>query len=868
METATQRDYLKSNADNIWFVLGAYFFAFFPWAILNNIDFISEKWRTCRRTRNLARIQLVSYILPVIYVAVYAEAQRRKEDNKEFAAALTALMFNIYQMMRTIMGWVQLNAFVAWCKHAAECIRALEGDDHETSSSSSNSAEGRSKDDRRRMMEIVVHWQKVFVSWCGRMTRQIRALLRRDGENGVQRRNEDEKNREASVNVNGDGDGNDVNGAEGASPGINRENGKAVADADSNGDEGSQSVEGSVESRDSEHEVEDKVMVNNMVVDNELGGTEVTVLPSWKKIWSGVKKGSFTPSKWLKTDRVILNTVRWGGAYLCGMGKYWSAEPYSDVLRSECGEILESFFSRELENVRSMLQFVEWDMNMENDGHEFLSIHKLDDDDDDDDIVELTGEMSTAYGHSSTKYDVEDTYAVDAYSFEFASLVGSYPSGGEMYSTANRERINVGLVHSVLLAKHLGVEKLQAIRQYYNRYCVPEGAFLRNAFKYLVEQIGTRIPDDAKIWKIFGSNDYEIPIFPYRMQMVALWEEATNWRVSQGSAHYDSSISLTLLEVQNEEEKRALHNARHPVNIFDYCAKWTIKQLGRCNDEWNVSLGVVMETVRTFLAEWVAASTREANWEPEIPMVCVEFNTGKIRQDENYSWICQRELQRKIAKMSREEENFPGNAALIMFFILGLPLLKVDQQEAEVDAHDDQGEVQEVSMTSTSNKHCSVTMSVRSWRFWTVLSPQDISLIVRVDETKGTWSLRLQNDSGDSRFIWQNWVDAAMGCMKGFEEGGNGKWGYGRKIMRANLRRPMVEMCPLRIDGDGIEKTVSRTSTARMWMGWPAFDVRICKFEVEQWLDACDVNIRGDKIADREVERVESVIKAVISECS
>ncbi len=61
----------------------AYFFAFFPWAIMNNIDFISEKWRACRRTRKLARIHLASNIIPIIYVAVYAEAQRLPDDNKE-----------------------------------------------------------------------------------------------------------------------------------------------------------------------------------------------------------------------------------------------------------------------------------------------------------------------------------------------------------------------------------------------------------------------------------------------------------------------------------------------------------------------------------------------------------------------------------------------------------------------------------------------------------------------------------------------------------------------------------------------------------------------------------------------------------------
>ncbi len=35
-----------------------------------------------------------------------------------------------------------------------------------------------------------------------------------------------------------------------------------------------------------------------------------------------------------------------------------------------------------------------------------------------------------------------------------------------------------------------------------------------------------------------------------------------------------------------------------------------------------------------------------------------------------------------------------------------------------------------------------------------------------------------------------------MGCMKGFEEAKNCKWVYEQKLMRANLQRPMVEMCP------------------------------------------------------------------------
>ena len=60
---------------------------------------------------------------------------------------------------------------------------------------------------------------------------------------------------------------------------------------------------------------------------------------------------------------------------------------------------------------------------------------------------------------------------------------------------------------------------------------------------------------------------------------------------------------------------------------------------------------------------------------------------------------------------------------------------------------------------------------------------------------------------------------------KGFEEGKNGKWEYGQKIVRGNLRKPMVEICPLRMGGDGIDRTEKQTSAARVWMGYSAFDV-------------------------------------------
>ncbi len=96
---------------------------------MHNIDFISEEWRTCGRTRKLGHIHIASSIFPTVIVALYAEAQRRDGDNKDLGAALAALLFYVFQLMRTVMGLVQLNAFIARCKDAVECIRALQGKD-------------------------------------------------------------------------------------------------------------------------------------------------------------------------------------------------------------------------------------------------------------------------------------------------------------------------------------------------------------------------------------------------------------------------------------------------------------------------------------------------------------------------------------------------------------------------------------------------------------------------------------------------------------------------------------------------------------------------------------------------------------------
>ncbi len=90
--------------------------------------------------------------------------------------------------------------------------------------------------------------------------------------------------------------------------------------------------------------------------------------------------------------------------------------------------------------------------------------------------------------------------------------------------------------------------------------------------------------------------------------------------------------------------------------------------------------------------------------------------------------------------------------------------------------------------------------------------------------------------------------------------------------MRADLRKLMIEISPLRVYEDEIEPEVQKTTTARVWMGWLPFDVGICKFELDQWLGAYDLTLNGAlakaelwKVSD-EVARLQDMIRAMKSE--
>ena len=486
MDSAAPTGPLVEISGNRYFVLVAYFFAFFPWALMSNIDFISEKWRTIRRTRRLASIHKISSIEPLIYVAVYAEAQRQAEDEKELGAALAALMFNLFQVLRTVMGKVQVDAFSAWCKHVVECIRALRGAEEES-----------------------------------------------------------------------DGQGTDG------------------------------SFENFGITRDKVEDVGDRVRVNNAVVDKELAGRDVTVIPSWMRVWNRMKKGEFALLKWLVTDQAKLSTIQSSGAYLCGMGNNWGASRMCDI---DSTKALATFFSKEMYSTRRFLQKVTWNIE-KNDVIEMLSVSTVGD-----------KYMETAYGTEICGFRLTDPETVDSYSFEFNSLLGSFPADDSYSSIQNREWVSLGLVHSLLIAKHLGVEKLKSIRRYYEQYGSPFPAFCYESLETFLKQTKDAESHESEILEMFLDGN-DLPMFLYRMQLIALWEQDTNWRVLQASAHYDIESSICL-PLDDPLERRS-----EGISLFDY---WS--NIAQGVQERYITkefLGAVVETVRTFLAQWVKEQRRK-----------------------------------------------------------------------------------------------------------------------------------------------------------------------------------------------------------------------------------------------------------------
>lgn len=121
-----ESDQLASSlAEHPAIIAVAYIAVIFPWAVLYNFDFISEKWRTIYDTRKSSYMHLVVSLVPMGYILYYAHLQRISKDYKEMMTAVVGILMCIYHVTRTSMGMMQLNVFWNWSTDLVERMKIL-----------------------------------------------------------------------------------------------------------------------------------------------------------------------------------------------------------------------------------------------------------------------------------------------------------------------------------------------------------------------------------------------------------------------------------------------------------------------------------------------------------------------------------------------------------------------------------------------------------------------------------------------------------------------------------------------------------------------------------------------------------------------
>lgn len=118
--------------------------------------------------------------------------------------------------------------------------------------------------------------------------------------------------------------------------------------------------------------------------------------------------------------------------------------------------------------------------------------------------------------------------------------------------------------------------------------------------------------------------------------------------------------------------------------------------------------------------------------------------------------------------------------------------------------------------------------------------------------------MRLFPSVGVERFHWNEWINAALGILKGYDN-----W----YVSRFEHSLPVI-VTETAVDVSG---AVMRFGYPLMnvehdiwfWEGWPFFDSRICEFELQQLIVARDERIRPETCLEREVNEMKSKLDAV-----
>lgn len=129
--------------------------------------------------------------------------------------------------------------------------------------------------------------------------------------------------------------------------------------------------------------------------------------------------------------------------------------------------------------------------------------------------------------------------------------------------------------------------------------------------------------------------------------------------------------------------------------------------------------------------------------------------------------------------------------------------------------------------------------------FGSPLAPQDIHVRVQRDKIDGNTIMKLVAGSLEDIFIWEDWIDAAMGFIKGVDS-----LKFSEYEIRWRKRTPWkCDLSKTFLDIPKESKPHFLPCDIRVYIGWPLFDIKLAQFEMNQFMKAAGLlNVFGEVV--------------------
>lgn len=163
----------------------------------------------------------------------------------------------------------------------------------------------------------------------------------------------------------------------------------------------------------------------------------------------------------------------------------------------------------------------------------------------------------------------------------------------------------------------------------------------------------------------------------------------------------------------------------------------------------------------------------------------------------------------------------PASIDLIALFLLSYPLLCVQVSECVQDEAETQNEMIE-------------------YKIRPILAPQNLFLSLVITKSTSSSSLQIVGDQDNIRFEWESWINSARDLLKAcnlLQKNNRADTFVGpfELVKKVDLARPMRTLS----HSDQDQVLSNLPGQLHVWTVWTMFEVRFCKFELDQWMHAC-----------------------------